>query len=62
MYLLDHDSKNCLFKILPRYKVRSVGDEVSKYVVIIYIYIYIYIYYIVCFIQFLRIFYIYGKN
>ncbi|XP_065909470.1 inositol 1,4,5-trisphosphate-gated calcium channel ITPR1-like [Dysidea avara] len=28
VHLLSHDSDNCLFRILPRYKVRSVGDEV----------------------------------
>ena len=26
--LIPHDSEHCLFRILPRYKVRSVGDEV----------------------------------
>ena len=27
--LTSQNSPNCMFKILPRYKVRSVGDEVS---------------------------------
>ena len=29
MKLIPHDSEHCLFRILPRYKVRSVGDEVA---------------------------------
>ena len=29
--LLDHDSENSLFKILPRYKVKSLGDDVCSY-------------------------------
>ena len=28
--LIPHDSEHCLFRILPRYKVRSVGDEVRR--------------------------------
>ena len=29
MKLIPHDSEHCLFRILPRYKVRSVGDQVT---------------------------------
>ena len=29
MELSPENSENCIFKLLPRYKVRSVGDEVS---------------------------------
>lgn len=29
MDLIAENSQNCIFKILPRYKVRSVGGEVS---------------------------------
>ena len=28
MELTDENNEGCIFKILPRYKVRSVGDEV----------------------------------
>lgn len=29
--LIPHDTEHCLFRILPRYKVRSVGDEVDMH-------------------------------
>ena len=33
--LIPHDSEHCLFRILPRYKFRSTGDEVATYSCII---------------------------
>ena len=30
--LISHDSEHCLLRVLPRYKFRSVGDEVSNYI------------------------------